>query len=97
MKTDRHTTQTSTALLRHANGVDAPETKSLCCAAVGIIAACATTKVLIPHRKLRQAGIPNATLIARDRPPAEPDVGYIRSVTLNSNQMISKIESWEAA
>jgi hypothetical protein len=77
MKMDRHTTQTSTALLRHANGVNAPETKSLCCAAAGITASIsATAEALIPHEKLRQAATPNATLNAWDRPPAQPIEGY---------------------
>ncbi len=77
MKRDLHTTQTSTALLRNANGVDAQETKSLCCGAAGIIAPLtATADVLIPHEKLREAATPDATLIAQTRPPAQPVVGY---------------------
>ncbi|WP_454246922.1 hypothetical protein [Pseudomonas sp. F-14 TE3623] len=77
MKTNRHTTQASTALLRHANGVDAQKTKSLCCAAAGITASIsATAEALIPHEKLRQAATSNATLNAWDRPPAQPVVGY---------------------
>ncbi|SED79193.1 hypothetical protein SAMN04490185_4202 [Pseudomonas frederiksbergensis] len=80
MKMDQHTTQTSTALLYNANGVDTPETNSLCCAAAGIIAPlCATAEVLIPHEKLREAAIPDATLIAQNRPPAQPVVGYTRA------------------
>jgi hypothetical protein len=77
MKKDQHTTQTSTALLCNAKGVDTPETNSLCCAAAGIIAPPnATAEVPIPHDKLRGAATPDATLIAQNRPPAQPVVGY---------------------
>ena len=77
MKMDLQTTQPSTALLCKSVGVDTPETKSLCCAAAGIIApASSTTEALIPHEKLREAATPNATLIAQNRPPAQPAVGY---------------------
>lgn len=77
MKMDLHTTQTSTALLRNANRVDAPETNSLCCAAAGIIAPLsATAEALIPHEKLREAATPDATLIAENRPPAQLVEGY---------------------
>jgi hypothetical protein len=77
MKMDRHTTQASTALLCIANDVDAQETKSLCCAAAGITAPISTTaEALIPHEKLREAATPNATLIAQNRAPAQPVVGY---------------------
>lgn len=77
MKKDLHTPQTSTALLCNANGVGAQKTKSLCCAAAGIIAPLTTTAdVLIPHEKLREAATPDAALIAQTRPPAQPVVGY---------------------
>jgi hypothetical protein len=77
MKMDLHTTQASTALLRTANRVDTLETNSLCCAAAGIIAPLrATAEALIPHEKLREAAPPDATLIAQNRPPAQPVVGY---------------------
>ena len=77
MKMDPHTTQPSTALLCNAIRVDAPETKSLCCAAAGIIPPfSATTEVLIPHEKLRDATTTDATLIAQNRPPAQPVKGY---------------------
>jgi len=76
MKMDQHTTQTSTALLCNASGVDTPETNSLCCAAAGIIdPLSATVEALIPHEKLREAATPDATLIAENRPPAQPVVG----------------------
>lgn len=76
MKMDQNTTQTSTALLRNSTGVDTLETNSLCCAAAGIIAPLrATAEALIPHEKLRGAATPDATLIARSCPLAQPDVG----------------------
>ena len=78
VKMDLQTTQPSTALLHTANGVDTLETNSLCCAAAGIIAPLrATAGALIPHEKLRGAAPPDATLIAQERPPAQPVVGYI--------------------
>jgi hypothetical protein len=77
MKMDQHTTQTSTALLCNANGVDTQETNSLCCAAAGIIAPLsATAEVLIPHEKLREAAAPDATLIAQGRASAQPVERY---------------------
>lgn len=77
MKMDLHTNLTTTALLRTTNGVDPFETNSLCCAAAGIIAPLsATAEALIPHEKLREAAAPDATLIAKNRPPAQPVVGY---------------------
>jgi hypothetical protein len=77
MKTDLQTTQWSAALLCCAMRVDAAETKSLYCAAVGIIAPHgATAETLIPHEKLREAATPKATLIAQNRPPAQPVMGY---------------------
>lgn len=76
MKMNQYTTQTSTALLCNANGVNTPEPNSLCCAAAGIIAPLRTTaEALIPHEKLREAAAPDATLIAQNRPPAQPAVG----------------------
>jgi hypothetical protein len=77
MQKDQLTTQSTTALLRKETSVDTPETNSLCCAAAGIIApSSSTTEALIPHEKLREAATPNATLIAQNRPPAQPAVGY---------------------
>ncbi|MNM09435.1 hypothetical protein D3C81_195240 [compost metagenome] len=79
MKMDLHTNQASTALLRTSNGVDTLETNSLCCVAAGIIAPLsATAEALIPHKKLREAAKPNATLIAQNRPLAQPVLGYMR-------------------
>ena len=93
MKMELQTTQTSTDLLRNANGVDAPETNSLCCAAAAAAAAAAagiiaplraTAEELIPHEKLREAATPDATLIAQNRPPAQPIVVYtqVQTVTI---------------
>lgn len=77
MRKDQHNTQSKTALLRTEISVDTLETNSLCCAAAGIIAPfCSTTEARIPHEKLREAATPNATLIAQNRPPAQPAVGY---------------------
>jgi hypothetical protein len=79
MKMDLHTNPTTTALLRTANSVDTLETNSLCCAAAGIIAPLsAAAEALIPHEKLREAATPDATLIAKNRPPAQPVVGYVQ-------------------
>jgi hypothetical protein len=56
---------------------DTTETNSLCCAAAGIIASSsAPAEALIPHEKLREAATSDATLIAHNRPPAQPVVGY---------------------
>lgn len=77
VKIEPHTTEASTALLRNGGMVDAQETKSLCCAAAGITKPfSATAEALIPHEKLREAGHRDATLIAQNRPPAQPAVGY---------------------
>ncbi|WLG91549.1 hypothetical protein [Pseudomonas cucumis] len=77
MRMEQHNTQSTTDLLRKETSVDTLETNSLCCAAAGIIEPIsATTEALIPHEKLREAATPNATLIAQDRPLAQPVVGY---------------------
>ncbi|WP_323830518.1 hypothetical protein [Pseudomonas sichuanensis] len=65
------------ALLREAAGVDAQKTKSLCCAAAGIISTfSAPTDLQTPHDRLRQATPADATLIASDRPHAQLAKGY---------------------
>ena len=80
MKHSQNNTQSQTALLRQNSGIDAPIKNSLCCAAAGITASIsATAETLIPHEKLREAATPDATLIAQDRPPAQPVVGYTRT------------------
>ncbi|WP_238704388.1 hypothetical protein [Pseudomonas sp. RU47] len=77
MQKDQHTNQSTTALLCEEASVNTLETNSLCCEAAGIIApSSSTTEALIPHEKLREAATPNATLIAQNRPPAQPAVGY---------------------
>jgi hypothetical protein len=77
MKIEQHTTEASIALLRNVSMVDAQETKSLCCAAAGITKpVSATAEALIPHEKLREAAHPNATLNAKNRPLAQPVLGY---------------------
>ena len=79
MQKDQHNTQSTTALLRKEANVDTLETNSLCCAAAGIVAPASSTTVLrIPHEKLREAAIPNATLIAQNRPPAQLALGSKR-------------------
>ena len=65
------------ALLREALGVDAQKTKSLCCAAAGIISTLnAPADPQIPQDRLRQAAPADATLIASDRPHAQLAKGY---------------------
>jgi len=77
MQKDLHETQFKSALLCKETSVDTLETNSLCCAAVGIIApSSSTAEALTPHEKLREAATPNATLIAQNRPPAQPVEGY---------------------
>ena len=77
LQKDQHTSQSPTALLCEEASVNTLETNSLCCEAAGIIApSSSTTEALIPHEKLREAATPSATLIAQNRPPAQPAVGY---------------------
>lgn len=77
MKIEQKNTQSMPALLCNDCGVDAQETKSLCCEAAGIIdPVSATAEALIPHEKLREAASVDAALIAQERPPAQPVVGY---------------------
>ncbi|MFK3680659.1 hypothetical protein [Pseudomonas sp. NPDC088890] len=65
------------ASLRDARSIDAQKTKSLCCKAAGIIQPLISpAEALIPHDKLREAALADATLIARDRPHAQPAEGY---------------------
>lgn len=77
MKQAQNHIQSQAALLRSASRVDAPVKNSLCCAAAGITALpSSTAEALIPHEKLRGAVHTEATLIAQDRPLAQPVVGY---------------------
>lgn len=65
------------ALLREAACVDTQKTKSLCCAAAGIISTLsAPAEQQVPHDRLRQAAPADTTLIASDRPHAQPVKGY---------------------
>jgi hypothetical protein len=76
MKNQQENTGAEAALLRITSGVDTSETNSLCCAAAGIIApSSAPNEALIPHEKLREATVPDATLNAHEGPSAQPVVG----------------------
>ena len=81
------------ALLRDASGIDAPVKNSLCCAAAGITKDILTAAgVLIPHEKLREAAHIDAPLNAKNRPPAQPALGYIRFLlTLNQHESIARL------
>ena len=77
MKNQQENTGAEAALLRITSGVDTSETKSLCCAAAGIIApSSAPNEALIPLEKLRGAAVDDAMLNAQERPPAQPVMGY---------------------
>ena len=77
MKNQQKNTSALPALLRSTSGVDTSETNSLCCAAAGIIAlSSATAEARIPHEKLRGAALSDATLIATERPLAQPALPY---------------------
>lgn len=68
------------ASLREVRVVDAQKTESLCCEAAGIIPPFnSPTEGLIPHDKLREAAPADATLIAKNRPHAQPAEGYTHS------------------
>ncbi|WP_206429343.1 hypothetical protein [Pseudomonas chlororaphis] len=97
MTIEQKNTQAMPALLCSAGGVNAQETKSLCCEAAGIIAPIsATAEALIPHEKLREAASVDATLIAQERPPAQPVVGYVHaSGDVNFIPNTSEIRRWE--
>lgn len=70
-------TEVTPASLREVRDVDAQKTKSLCCEAAGIISPLSSpAEALIPHDKLREAAPADATLIAKNRPHAQPAVGY---------------------
>ena len=98
MKQVQNHTQSQAALLRSSSRVDAPVKNSLCCEAAGIIAPSSTTaEALIPHEKLREAATPNETLIAQNRPPAQPVVGYAPLCGSKRNVKLSMNESQEVA
>ena len=74
------------ALLREAACVDAQKTKSLCCAAAGIISPpISTAKAPIPHETLREAGPAEPTLIASNCPHAQLVKGYKQSKTVGNS------------
>ncbi len=90
MKNQQDNTGVLPALLRTAGGVEPLETNSLCCAAAGIIApSSATAEVLIPHDKLREAALADATLNAQECPLAQPVIGYRRLLLTLSLDVIS--------
>ncbi|KPA91054.1 hypothetical protein PF66_02392 [Pseudomonas asplenii] len=70
------TIQAQAALLRNDSGIATPVTDCGCEAASIIAPFSATTEGLVPHEKLREAATPKASLIALDRPPAQPAKGY---------------------
>ncbi|SDX04431.1 hypothetical protein SAMN05444064_110186 [Pseudomonas syringae] len=68
--------QAQAALLRDSSWSTTQKTNSLCCTAAGITALpSSTTEAPVPHEKLREAATHDATLIAQNRPPAQPVVG----------------------
>lgn len=68
------------ALLRDQASVTAHQTKSLCCAAAGIINPFRRPeKAHVPHERLRWAAPAETTLIASYRPHAQPAKGYKQS------------------
>ncbi|KPA87264.1 hypothetical protein PF66_06174 [Pseudomonas asplenii] len=69
-------TQAQAALLRNESGIATPVTDCGCEAASIIAPLSTTTEGLVPHEKLREAAIPEASLIALNRPPAQPAKGY---------------------
>ncbi|MEX5340599.1 hypothetical protein [Pseudomonas sp. I2] len=65
------------ASFREVSSIDAQKTKSLCCEAAGIIHPLSSpAEALIPHDMLREAAPFDATLIAKNRPHAQPAEGY---------------------
>ncbi|MFG0862586.1 hypothetical protein [Pseudomonas sp. CJQ_13] len=75
--TAQDSSEATPASLREFRVVDAQKTKSLCCEAAGIIPPISSpVEALIPHDKLREAPTADATLIAKNRPHAQPAVGY---------------------
>ncbi|MCA5973195.1 hypothetical protein KBY08_15925 [Pseudomonas sp. P135] len=68
--------QPQAALLRNSSWSTTQKTNSLCCTAAGITALpSSTNEAPVPHEKLREAATHDATLIAQNRPPAQPLVG----------------------
>ncbi|MGB5957680.1 hypothetical protein [Pseudomonas sp.] len=70
-------TDAALASLRDTCSINAQKTKSLCCEAAGIIHPLSSpAEALIPHDKLREAAPVDGTLIAKNRPHAQPAEGY---------------------
>ncbi|RMQ36604.1 hypothetical protein ALP86_101226 [Pseudomonas amygdali pv. mori] len=68
--------QAQAALLRNSSWSATQKTNSLCCTAAGItVLPSSNTEAPVPHEKLREAATHDATLIAQNRPPAQPLVG----------------------
>ncbi|KPZ07359.1 Uncharacterized protein ALO41_03158 [Pseudomonas amygdali pv. ulmi] len=68
--------QAQAAFLRNISWSNTQKTNSLCCTAAGITAfPSSNTEAPVPHKKLREAAPNDATLIAQNRPPAQPVVG----------------------
>ncbi|WP_259639583.1 DNA cytosine methyltransferase [Pseudomonas syringae group genomosp. 3] len=68
--------QPQAALLRNSSWSTTQKTNSLCCTAAGITALPSSTiEAPVPQEKLREAATHDATLIAQNRPPAQPVVG----------------------
>jgi hypothetical protein len=77
MKGEQKNAQIQAALLRNNDGITTPVKNNLCCAAVGITAcSSANAEALIPHEKLHEAALADATLNAQNRPLAQPVLGY---------------------
>ncbi|WP_144180316.1 MULTISPECIES: hypothetical protein [unclassified Pseudomonas] len=75
--TQQELIEATPASLSEIRAVDAQKTKSLCCEAAGIIPPFSSPAgALIPHNKLREAAPADATLIAKNRPHAQPAEGY---------------------
>lgn len=82
--TAQDSSEATPASLREVRVVDAQKTKSLCCEAAGIISPISSpAEALIPHDKLREAPPADATLIAKNRPHAQPAVGYTHPSAAN--------------
>lgn len=72
------------ASLRDDPSIDAQKTKSLCCEAAGIIHSLSSpAEALTPHDKLREAAPVDGTLIAKNRPHAQPAEGYTHPSTVS--------------
>ncbi|WP_415262344.1 hypothetical protein [Pseudomonas chlororaphis] len=94
MKIEQKNTQSMPALLCNACGVDAQETKSLCCEAADIISHLSSaTELLIPHDRLRQAAPTEVTLIASERPHAQPVRGYTHSAATIRGCLVEAIDA----